>query len=346
MRRPEPARESCVVGRVWIADGLTPLHGHDDPVSAAVVAAGGFVTAAGQSVRLWSLADGGVVQDWECPAEVLSIAQAGGDLLAGSADGSARLLSPRLPRPAWDFQGDGAPVTAVAAGGPDTVVAGCGDGVIRAWSQGSTPLVIQTGSRVEGLLVVSAGTKAVSTHRDRSAYVWDLSSGMPVAEFRDLLMTVAALGVNPDGTLVAMGCQDGSVLIVDTRNGGVMTRIQRRPDTLLTCLAFVGEGEHLAVGYDDGSGRLWNVAASAWWPERLVHPGAVAAITPVGARHFLSGSDDGSVGLWRLPDQERTVGLCAHLLIAAPVTCLAASTLAEPILAGTASGDVICVAWR
>jgi WD40 repeat protein len=233
----------------------------------------------------------------------------------------------------------------VAAGGPDTVVVGSDDGTIRAWRDGRVPIVIKTRARVERALVVAAGTKAVSSHRDRSACLWDLSEGTPVAKFDDFLMTVVALDVNADETLVAIGGQDGTVLIVGTRHGEVVTRIQRQPGTLLTCLAFVAGGERLAVGYENGASRVWNVVTSAWLPERLVHPGPVAAITPLGARHFLSGSEDGSVGLWHLPDQEH-VELCAHLLVAAQVTCLAASALAEPILVGTVSGDVICVTCR
>jgi WD40 repeat protein len=332
-----------IVGRVRIAEGLSSLRGHEAPVSAAVALGDGFVTAAGKNVRLWSVADGQVVREWANAAEVLSLALADGDVLAGLADGSARRLSPRLPRPTWVFQRDGAPATAVAAGGHNTVVAGWGDGVIRAWRHGSTPPVIRTKAKVEGLLVVSGGMKAISTHGNRSAYLWDLSSDVPVAEFRDFFMTVAALGANADGTLAAIGCRDGSVLIADTRDGGVATSIERQPGSLLTCLAFVGAGEHLAVGYDDGSSRLWNVATSAWSPERLVHPGPVSAITPLGAQHFLTGSEDGSVGLWRLPGPEHAVELRAHLLVAAPVTCVAAGRLTEPVLVGTTSGDVICV---
>jgi WD40 repeat protein len=334
-----------VVGRVWIADGLVPLHGHDDPASAAVPARGGFVTVAKRSVRLWSLADGREMREWQHPEEVLSLAQADGDVITGCADGMARLLSPGDPVPTRVFSAEGVPVTAVAAGGPDTVVVGCDDGTIRAWRNGHVPMVIETGARVERALVVGAGTKVISSHRDRSACLWDLSKGTPVAKFEDFLMTVVALGVNADETLVAIGCQDGTVLIVDTRHGGVVRRIQRQPGTLLTCLAFVADGECLAVGYENGSSRLWNVATLAWSPERMVHPGPVTAITPLDTRHFLSASEDGSVGLWRLPGQEH-VELRAHLLVAAQVTCLAASALAEPILVGTTSGDVICVTCR
>lgn len=334
-----------VVGRVWIADDLQPRHGHDDLVSAVLAVAGGFVTAAQKMVRLWNPADGRVVRKWPHPAEVLCLARAGGHVVTGSADGVARLLSPGDQEPTRVFSAEGVPVTAVAAGGPDTVVVGSDDGTIRAWRDGRVPIVIKTRARVERALVVAAGTKAVSSHRDRSACLWDLSEGTPVAKFDDFLMTVVALDVNADETLVAIGGQDGTVLIVGTRHGEVVTRIQRQPGTLLTCLAFVAGGERLAVGYENGASRVWNVVTSAWLPERLVHPGPVAAITPLGARHFLSGSEDGSVGLWHLPDQEH-VELCAHLLVAAQVTCLAASALAEPILVGTVSGDVICVTCR
>lgn len=335
-----------VVGRVWIAAGLAPRRGHDAPVSAAVAVGEGFVTVAGPNVRLWSGAGGQIVREWEHPAEVLSAARAGSDVITGSADGAARLLSSRRPEPAVLFQGGDVPVTAVAASGPDIVAVGSDDGIIRVWRNGRAPMVIEGGARVEQVLIDSGGTKAVSSHRDRSAYLWDLSSGTPIAQFRDFLMTAGFLGVNADESLVAIGSRDGTVLIADTRRGDVVTSIAREPGTLLTCLAFVGAGEHLAVGYDDGSSRLWNLVTSAWSPERLVHPGPVSAITPLGTRHFLSGSEDGSVGLWRLPDREHVVELRGHLLLAAPVTCLAARALAEPVVVGTMSGDVICVTCR
>jgi WD40 repeat protein len=290
--------------------------------------------------------DGRVLQDWAHAAEVKAIASLGEEVITGSADGAVRLWSPRSPEPVRVFVADGPAVTAVATGGGDTIVVGSADGVIRGWHGGlSQPPTINAGARVENLLVDPAGMHAVSTHSDRSARIWDLSSGAMITEFRDLLMTVVALAVSADGSRLAMGCQDGTVLVARFQDGRIVARISQQWPRLLSCLAFTGTGERLVVGYDDGSARLWDMPAAAWAPERLLHPDAVASVVRLGGQHFITGSKDGSVGLWHLRDSDPTVELRAHLIVAAPVTCLAAGISPGSVLAGTADGDAICATF-
>jgi WD40 repeat protein len=267
-------------------------------------------------------------------------------VITGSTDGAVRLWSPRSPEPVRVLVADGPPVTAVATGGGDTIVVGSADGVIRAWHGDlPPPRTTNAGARVENLLVDRAGMHAVSTHSDRSARIWDLSSGVMIAEFRDLLMTVVAVAASADGSWLAMGCQDGTVLVAGFQDGRIVARIGQQWPRLLSCLAFTGTGERLVVGYDDGSARLWDMPAAAWTPERLLHPRAVASVVRVGARHFVTGSEDGSMGLWHLRDSDPTVELRAHLIVAAPVTCLAPGAFPGSVLAGTADGDAICATF-
>jgi WD40 repeat protein len=336
-------RGEVLVSRVWAGEGPACLPSQDAPVSAAVAVGGAFVTVAGRGVRAWDSSDGRVLQDWAHAAEVRSMASLGGEVITGSADGAVRLWSPRSREPVRVLVAGGPAVTAVAAGGDDTIVAGSADGVIRAWRDGLLqPRATNAGAPVENLLVDRTGKNAVSTHSDRSARIWDLSSGAVIAEFQDLLMTVVAVAASADGSWLAMGCQDGTVLVAGFQDGRVVARIGQQWPRLLSCLAFTGTGERLVVGYDDGSARLWDMPAAAWTPERLLHPGAVASVVPLGAQDFVTGSEDGSVGLWRLRDRGPTVELRAHLIAAGPIRCLAAEPSSGSVLAGTASGDVLC----
>jgi WD40 repeat protein len=339
-------RGEVLVSRVWAGEGPAYLPGQDGPVSAAVAVGGAFVTVAGRGVRARDSSDGRVLQDWAHAAEVKSIASLGEEVITGSTDGAVRLWSPRSPEPVRVLVADGPPVTAVATGGGDTIVVGSADGVIRAWHGDlPPPRTTNAGARVENLLVDRAGMHAVSTHSDRSARIWDLSSGVMIAEFRDLLMTVVAVAASADGSWLAMGCQDGTVLVAGFQDGRIVARIGQQWPRLLSCLAFTGTGERLVVGYDDGSARLWDMPGAAWTPERLLHPRAVASVVRVGARHFVTGSEDGSMGLWHLRDSDPTVELRAHLIVAAPVTCLAPGAFPGSVLAGTADGDAICATF-
>lgn len=124
--------------------------------------------------------------------------------------------------------------------------------------------------------------------------VWDAATGRARWHVEETAYSVA---LSPDGTRVAMGTQDGRVLLRDVADG---TRQQTfsGQDGIVRGVAFGPEGERLAAGTGDGQTQVWDVAQGT---EKLVlrGPGLIEEITftPDGA-HLLATTQTDLTRLW------------------------------------------------
>jgi WD40 repeat protein len=150
-----------------------------------------------------------------------------------------------------------------------------------------------------------------------------------------LLRTVApqgreilALAFSPDGRLLAAGCADGSVRLIDTTTWRPAERWET-PGTFPKGLAFSPDGKTLAVGTADGKVRLSGVR-SGGKDERVLGAHAPDGIFPAfnlsfspDGKTLLSVASDDAPRAWDLSDAGREVRvLRGH---AGPVTAGAIS---------------------
>ena len=69
---------------------------------------------------------------------------------------------------------------------------------------------------------------------------------------------VTTLAFNPDGTVLAVGQQDGTILLVDATNSKKLRELKGHTGSI-TALAFTADGLYLVSGSTDGTVGFWAV---------------------------------------------------------------------------------------
>ncbi|HLY27920.1 MAG TPA: WD40 repeat domain-containing protein [Aggregatilineales bacterium] len=176
---------------------------------------------------------------------------------------------------------------------------------------GHTDAVTSVAFRPDGKYIVTGS-------QDRTALVWEVSSGQSLLGFSGHYLGVNIIAFSPDGKYVLTGGGDGYARLWDSRPGhyqslhsygGFVGRV--------TSVAFSPDGQFLLTGSYDGMARLWDVnsidavnsannANGATVPNSIQdlrtfsgHTGAVmsVAFSPDG-KEVLTGSADGTARLW------------------------------------------------
>ncbi|RDA93679.1 hypothetical protein CP533_4921 [Ophiocordyceps camponoti-saundersi (nom. inval.)] len=134
------------------------------------------------------------------------------------------------------------------------------------------------------------------------------------SEFEDYFPT--CIQFSPDDSILAAGLGDG-IHLYDTTDFSIVRELQHDPDKEeekfeindydpIRCLAFFPDGKRLAVGYERGTIRWWDIVKPESWVTLRGHEGPVGGlvVSPDG-KAILSGSHDGTLRLWDVPGQRQ-----------------------------------------
>jgi WD40 repeat protein/DNA-binding SARP family transcriptional activator len=157
--------------------------------------------------------------------------------------------------------------------------------------------------------------------------VWDATRRRPVRTFP----FGGTLALSHDGSRVALGQQDGSIILADAATGRRRTVLTRHSAAVMR-LAFSPDGRSLASASSDRTAILWDVATGKAREILQGHAGSITgvAISPDGRTLYTSSLDD-SVMAW---DLTRTRGLARQLThIPSPVVGVAFSPRDPNLLA-------------
>ncbi|HVK83494.1 MAG TPA: protein kinase [Kofleriaceae bacterium] len=212
------------------------------------------------------------------------------------------------------------------------------DGTLRRWDSttGAGTVVIQGSDAVRGVaiaadgrIIVQVGDEARMIERDGTMRV--LGDGpkwcIALAEFEDIGdrlvlnrcdMSFAVVGshgvveltpafvnryaVSRDGTLLAGGMADRTVIVWDLRTGEQVVVLRGHTDLVMD-VAFSPDGKQLASASYDRTIRVWNLATRQ---HRVLrgHDSAVDQIAWRDATRLVTGSRDGTIRVWDVPSME------------------------------------------
>ncbi|MEM0979988.1 MAG: AAA family ATPase [Cyanobacteria bacterium P01_H01_bin.58] len=150
------------------------------------------------------------------------------------------------------------------------------------------------------------------------------------------------MAISPDQQQVAVGDQDGRLLLWDIQDGR-LHRIIAVSNVAIRAIAFSGEGSALAEGREDGRVRLWE-AASEFGPELFTDTfGAAISVLAFSPNQQLlaAGDEAGYLYIWRLASGEQIHRIAAH---GATVTAIAFSPCSRWVT--TAGQDSAAVEWQ
>ena len=243
------------------------------------------------------------------PIEALAFAADNSTVASGHEDGTIRLWKLAGPVLSSSLTTQGGAIQTLAFN-PDAsrIVSGGQDGMVRVWDiHTGRQAAVVTGDFFANTL----GVMAVAYSRDgREVYaagglhsvgatvqVWDANRLGP---FIDLAHDARPLAVTfaPDGTSLAVGCEDGSVRTWDTRTVAPRSAFAAHPQAVTT-LSYDPNGRILATASEDATIRIWETATSRLVSTLAGHTKGILtlAFSPAGTE-LASGGDDGSVRLW------------------------------------------------
>ncbi|KAK9370715.1 WD40-repeat-containing domain protein [Lipomyces kononenkoae] len=159
---------------------------------------------------------------------------------------------------------------------------GRANGDIEIWNPRSSwvhELTLKGGRNrsIEGLAWIQSGNdlRLFSIGGSTVLTEWDLQSGLPLDHCDCNAGIVWSIAPSPDGTKIAAGCDDGSVVIIDVAGGrGVMLplRILQRQKSRVLSIAWRGNTQVIG-GCADGRIRVWTAVAA----DETGRPNGVAA---------------------------------------------------------------------
>ncbi|HWY88545.1 MAG TPA: WD40 repeat domain-containing protein, partial [Gemmataceae bacterium] len=145
------------------------------------------------------------------------------------------------------------------------------------------------------ILAVSGGSKIAlfETATGKEVHTFNSRSEGPAAA----LPAVASLAFSPDGKMLAAGCYDAVIRILDTT--GKEIRAMEGHGNVAYALAFSGDGRTVASGSFDKTVRLWETFSGLQVGVYNGHRGPVTALAfQKDGRGIFSGSADTSILFW------------------------------------------------
>jgi RNA polymerase sigma factor (sigma-70 family) len=141
------------------------------------------------------------------------------------------------------------------------------------------------------------GHSLVTGSADKTARIWDPSSGNEKHVLRGHTDGVLVVAFSPDGKLVATGGKDGLVKLWDAATG--KERASLAGHTVVRCLAFSPDGRTLVSGGEDQTVRIRDVATGREQAVLRDHKGIVLTVAfSRDGRLLTSAGTDKTIRLW------------------------------------------------
>jgi WD40 repeat protein len=288
------------------------------------------------TLRLWDVATGKELRRFQGYEELIwsvafspdgrfALSGGGGRWTDGryteSVDHDPRLWEVATGKEVRRFRGHDGPVFGVAFSpdGAQALSAGV-DGVMRLWDVATGKLVRRFEGHAGGVKCEAFspdGRRALSTGLDRTVRVWDVASGGEVCRCEGHKARVCSAAFSPDGRQVLSGSLDKTVRLWDVATGRELRSLPH--PTGVTEVAFTPDGRralsasgaraldpegsaYKGAGFDSRV-RLWDLTTGKELQRFEGYAGPVWGLAcSADGRYALTGSGDGTLRLWQLPE--------------------------------------------
>jgi WD40 repeat protein/DNA-binding SARP family transcriptional activator len=147
------------------------------------------------------------------------------------------------------------------------------------------------------------GSRVVAGGAEGEAQLWELGGERRVKQLASEHGALLAARYSAQGDRIALGYEDGTVLLTDAALGDATTLLSKTEESAVTDLAFSGDGARVVAAFDDGSIRVMSTRGDPAEIRLRGHEDEVrgVALTPDGQQVFTAGAD-GKVLLWDVAD--------------------------------------------
>ncbi len=159
-------------------------------------------------------------------------------------------------------------------------------------------LVLPHRAPVTHLAISPDGRTLLTSSFDKTAWLWDTTTGKPIGAPLEHKGTVDAIAFSPDGKTVLTGSDDKTARLWDASMGKPIGAAFQHWDAVYA-VAFSPDGKTVLTGSRDNTARLWNAATGKPIGAPLRHPGDVrhVAYSPNG-KTVVTASVDRTPRLW------------------------------------------------
>jgi WD40 repeat protein/tRNA A-37 threonylcarbamoyl transferase component Bud32 len=266
----------------------------------------------GRAACLWDAATGRLVRRLEHSGLLaLAFTPDFKTVVTGSRDRTARLHDTLTGKVVRTFgPGEGEVDTVAISPEGKTVLVGSEKGVrlhdatsgrLIARLQGHGSIVGRGGCVVTATAFSPDSRTLATGGQDRTARLWDVTTGQPRGRPLRHEGLVHALAFSPDGRVLLTGGQDRTARLWDVNTGALLVPPLLHRDTV-SCLAFAANGRNVLTGSHDRTARLWDVQTGKPLGPPLRHDELVEVVACCrDGQTVLTGGLDSTARLWRIP---------------------------------------------
>lgn len=109
----------------------------------------------------------------------------------------------------------------------------------------------------ENHLAISQDCQHILVGKNRSIYLWQTPDWQAMSTWTTT-DTITSLEISPDGSVVAVGQANGSILLLERKTGALLREFPAHT-RLVNALDFTADGRYLASGGGDGVVTVWGV---------------------------------------------------------------------------------------
>ncbi len=288
---------------------IRQFEGHTARVNSIAFSPKGNIAASASddmTAWLWNWETGKRIVELEGHPDMVTAVAFSSDasrLVTGCKDGVLRVWGGKTGEFLWEIRKNIFGGIICAAFLPDNkrVLTGGWDNSIRLWDVEAKQHLRKlegVDSVVYSIAVDADGKRAISGMQDGGVRIWDIETGALIQSLPGHENLVASVAFSPDGNFALSGSWDKTVRMWNLNTGKEVLNV---PADKVKGVGFFSNGRGIVFGDRSKRNRVWDVDANKQVAEFLDEGDVDCIAISHDGRLLLSGTFEGTICLWRLP---------------------------------------------